>query len=73
MPNDVGLRSDCSIPLDVDEEVYMLTIALPRQLYHEDVTSRLKKHQLFQVVCLHLLDEYVMIMPELMNVELVLD
>ena len=46
----VDLRSDCSIPLNVDEEVYMVTIALPRQLYDEEVVGRLKKHQLFPIL-----------------------
>ena len=46
----VDLRSDCSIPLNVNEGVYRLTITLRMQLYDEDVISRCS------MLCSHVLD-----------------
>ena len=45
----IDCRADCSIPLNVDEDVCMITIALPRALYDEDIGIRLRKHGLFPV------------------------
>ena len=68
----VGLLPDCSIPLNVVEEVYMVTIALPRQLYDEDVASD-RRSANCSLFWLHLLELYMMIMPELIDLVLVLD
>ena len=46
----VDLRSDTSIPLNVDEEAFVLTLAFPGQLCDDDLASRLKKHQVFSAM-----------------------
>ena len=38
------LRADRSIPLNADEGVLLYTIAVPKQLYEEEVVSRLKNN-----------------------------
>ena len=34
----------------MDEETFMMILAFPRQLYDNDLASRLKKHQVFPVM-----------------------
>ena len=46
----VDLRSGTSIPLNVDEEIFMLTLAFPRQLYDDELANKLKKHHVFPMM-----------------------
>ena len=39
----IDLRVDRSIPLHADEAVFFYSIAVPKQLYEEEVGSRLRK------------------------------
>ena len=45
----IDLRAGRSIPFNAHENIIFFIVAVPKQLYEEEIGSRLKKNELFPV------------------------